>query len=628
MKISNHNLRLLIESVLLEGFKDDQDWVIKKAPELEDDIKSLKPVWIAWIISRFGDSGRNPRLPRENHPFEEALRSVIDFSKAFDRVATKWKSNETFRNDVEESILERAWKGRNIAPDIIPLLTSDEMELLMGLTEREKQDFKVNVSEEEMESDRVGKVGPWNLWMPTTRERSCKIAQYDPVTLKPKTTWCTARMAGSNAFYNYTGRPGVDMTLFYIIRDNPSDVNDWLSVGFVNGKPDLSGKDGWVSVNRDNRGLTPEKLRAALGEDLDEIMQVLTEKNKSLGGRHPAREKIETAARSIEGLKYLTQGLSKEDAEDMKLTVVREPNVSSEVLTALSNDVSEHVRVAVARNERTPPDALRKLTDDKIAARIVAVNPSAPPDALEKIVSGADEGAHYGVASNKNAPPEALRKLYHKTRPVESATLRNIASNPNLPEDLFFEMLERGGLTYSLLQNKNPPKGFLEEALKTASEYDRVQIAKNPGLSLDALASLANDKSWMVRVSVAENPRTPRAALESLLSDGNVRPLVASNPNLSADMLAQLASDPNTEVRANVARNAQTSPETLANLARDPEKAVRLGLITNKSTPIAVMQKLTKDRSRSIKQAALFALERRGEELNESRLRQLIRRMI
>ena len=628
MKISRHQLRTLVESIILEGFKDDQEWVIKKAPELEDDIKRLKPVWIAWLISRFGDSGRNPKLSKENHPFEEALRSVIDFSKVFDGVTTKWKSNENFRSDVEEAIPERVWKGRDITPEIIPLLTSDEMELLRDLTKREKQAFRVNVSEEEMESDRVGKVGPWNLWMPTTRERSCKIAQYDPRTLRPKTTWCTARMAGSNLFYSYVGRPGTDMTIFYIIRDDPSEVDDWLSVGFINGKPELKGQRGGVSVNRDNEGLTLEKLGAVLGEDLDKIMQVLTAKNKSLGGRHPAREKIETAARSIEGLRYLTQGLSKEDSEDMKLTVVREPNVSSEVLAALSNDASEHVRVAVARNERTPPDALRKLTDDKIAARIVAGNPSAPPDVLEKIVSGTDEGAHYGVSGNKNVPPETLRKLYRKTRPVESAILRNIASNPNLPEDLFYEIHRRGGLTYMLLKNQNPPKGFLEEVLKTAGEYDRAQVARSPAVSPDTLMSLGNDRSWLVRVAVAQNPRTPRSTFESLLSDGDVRPHVANNPSLPADMLAQLANDPSAMTRVNVARNENTPPETLTNLARDPDKEVRWGVVINKKTPIAALQKLAKDRSKTIKQDALQALTQRQAELNESRLRRLIRQML
>jgi hypothetical protein len=253
MLISESYLRQIIaESLLLEGFEDDRAYLIAAQPNHAVNISSLQPKWIAWLTARFGENATITDI----HPFEEVVESVSKFSKVFDSVAAKWKSNESFRKDVEEFLPDRRWKKSDITPQIIPLLTSDEMETLTGLATRDKQNFEINISEDEMESDRVGKVGPWNLWMPTTRERSCKIAQYHPVSLKPKTTWCTARMAGSNLFYNYVGQPGRDITLFYVIKDKPNKPNDWLSVGFVNGKPVLGGKNGSVSVNRDNMGLT------------------------------------------------------------------------------------------------------------------------------------------------------------------------------------------------------------------------------------------------------------------------------------------------------------------------------------------------------------------------------------
>jgi hypothetical protein len=173
------------------------------------------------------------------------------------------------------------------------------MVTIMGLAERKKSsvDFGQNI---DIEVDRVGKVGLWNLWMPTSMERSCKIAQYDPITRVPKTTWCTARTSGSNLFYHYVGRPDADIILFYIIKDNAEGVTDWLSIGYYNRKPDLKGTRGGLSVDRDNNGLTAEKLQNILGGDYDAIMLELAQKAKEMSGVHPAKEKVKADDGSLE----------------------------------------------------------------------------------------------------------------------------------------------------------------------------------------------------------------------------------------------------------------------------------------------------------------------------------------
>lgn len=262
--ISKFFLRRLVESVLLEGFKDDQRYLIEKYPDHTQDLEGLQPKWISWLTARFGERPKT----EETHPFEDAIVTIKNFSKKDAGLSVKYAAPGTeekpnvFKASVDEAFPpeDRSWKS----PTDVAQMTVDEMELILGLSERKKESFKTEVSEEEMESDRVGKVGPWNLWMPTTKERSCKIAGYDPVTRRPKTTWCTARMAGSNLFYNYIGRPGTNMTLFYVIKDNPADDKDWLSVGFINGEPVLEGEYGGISVDRANAGLTERSLRAAL----------------------------------------------------------------------------------------------------------------------------------------------------------------------------------------------------------------------------------------------------------------------------------------------------------------------------------------------------------------------------
>jgi len=416
MLISESSLRtIILETLLFEGFMDDQNTLAELYPEQKDKILSFNEKesrWIAWLTARFG---RNATI-KETQPFEEVIESVISFSKVFDAVATKWKSNETFRKDVETFLPDRSWKKYDITPQIIPLLTSDEMEVLKGLATREKQHFKINVSEEELESDRVGKVGSWNLWMPTTRERSCKIAQYDPVTLKPKTTWCTARMAGSNLFYHYVGQPGSETMLFYIIKDNPAGDEDWLSVGFVSGKPKLSDEDGDdnnISVDRANVGLTPERLKSILGQDYSQIMIALTKKDKSLGGVHPARKKIVDAAKSVEALRALIVGLSKDDANDLIYNVLEEPEISAEVLTILARSKNNNIANLALKNPQMPLAVLTLYVNDtdSVIRSAVARNINTPTPILKDLARDIDPKVRRAVADNINTPTPILKDL-------------------------------------------------------------------------------------------------------------------------------------------------------------------------------------------------------------------------
>jgi len=455
-----------VVSILFEGFKEDQRYLIEKYPEEQSKLSQLQPKWISWLISRFGENA----TIKEIHPFEEVIESVDRFSKVFDSVAAKWKSNESFRKDVEEFLPDRRWKKSDITPQIIPLLTSDEMETLTGLATRDKQNFEINISEEEMESDRVGKVGPWNLWMPTTRERSCKIAQYHPVSLKPKTTWCTARMAGSNLFYNYVGQPGRDITLFYVIKDKPNKPNDWLSVGFVNGKPVLGGRNGSVSVNRDNKGLTEKKLRSALGLYHDQIMIALTKKNKSLGGKHPARAKIIDAAKNIEAFDSMTAGLSKSDSTDLINVILNEPDIGEEVWTRIAQNQDPAIRRTVADKTSTPAAAFFILAKDKdrTVLRGVAQNASTPAKVLIDLAGSEDEFARLDVAKNPKSPAEALAIIV-SNKNADLFELKFAAENPNVSNETLKILVTKESLVSKIatsVLNWRKKKGLSEQIFR------------------------------------------------------------------------------------------------------------------------------------------------------------------
>ncbi len=503
--------------------------LIEKFPNLENAIGTIADhrkagsTLIKWLFSRFIEESAV-----EVHPIEDAIASIKSFASSFEKIESKWRSSPEFKKSISKFFGAPEWAYENSILTVIPFMTSDQIDKLPGLASRGKQDIEVNVSEEEMESDRVGKVGPWNLWMPTNRERSCAIAQYDPVTLEPKTTWCTARMAGSNLFYNYTGRPGADMTLFYVIKDNPESNEDWLSVGFINGKPSLDGKDGGISVDRANNGLIPGTLRSILGPHHEKIMEILAQKNKSLGGKHPARQKIIDATQSIEAFHHIMKGLSKTEAMDMRELIAQEENISPDVLDELANTKTdnEYFLAFIAQNPNTPPAALARMAAERgqYIEEWVARHPNTPPETLE-MLAGRKEfheyNVRYGVALNPNTPPKALRILARD----EIENIRALVANRkdgSVPDDVFDLLADdrEEGVLSAVALNEAAPDYVLSRLARSGFLGVRELVAANRGKNaVKALEHLAYDRDRDVRIAVAKNTRTPIKTLEMLAAD-------------------------------------------------------------------------------------------------------------
>lgn len=121
-----------------------------------------------------------------------------------------------------------------------------------------------------------------------------------------------------------------------------------------------------------------------------------------------------------------------------------------EVLLELAADADGEVRACVARNPRTPPEALARIaaaedsdyytlemvaanprTPEEVLERLagfehhsqwqvrmgVASNPSAPPRLLERLAGDADEWVRFYVRENANTPAEARRRLADEPPP-------------------------------------------------------------------------------------------------------------------------------------------------------------------------------------------------------------------
>lgn len=226
-----------------------RDIFTAKYPQV--DFGGLSEDYLSWLKVRYID---------ELSEVDEVIYSIdkaLTILKNFSRIQNKWKSNLDFRKKLSSEGFE----------DIssIKSLSLDEMEKIISL---DTSGLTVQVHGVRLqEGEYLGKFGEWNLWLPYTKESSAKIAGYNPVTYDSDTEWCTAITRGSNLFYNYVGK---DSFLFYIIKDNPSGDEDWLTLGvLIRGSEvvfDFTGKDGGLSVNRINEGLTEEDYSRILGE--------------------------------------------------------------------------------------------------------------------------------------------------------------------------------------------------------------------------------------------------------------------------------------------------------------------------------------------------------------------------
>ena len=241
MHLTESRLRKLIESILAEGFKDDSEFLSVK---YDYPVESLTPKHVQWLMPRFGDNASIP----PGHSFSDVIDVLNTFIKESGVLSSKYRDNETFRSDIDRAFPAKKWAS----PADFLTMSSDDMVKILDMSKKKKQRFEIN-DMSLPESDRIGKIGEWNIWLPSSRENSCKIAGFDPITMKPKTDWCTARTGGSNLFYNYVAG---DIFLFYVIKDNPAQANDWISLGYKDKKLLLPSEHGGYSVNRDNSGLT------------------------------------------------------------------------------------------------------------------------------------------------------------------------------------------------------------------------------------------------------------------------------------------------------------------------------------------------------------------------------------
>ena len=525
MLLTEARLRTLIRNILLEGARED---AAALAAQLEGDnyslpaLRSLTPRWIVWLADRY---------LRKKYPVYDSLPDVLPLVSEFESKAkaisekylsaVKSEDNKQFKTAVDLAFPpeSRGWQN----PSDATKMSSSDLSLLLSLYRRKKQRYDVDRSDVSWQKDKVGQFGPWSLYFPTSQENSINIAGADPVTLKPYTTWCTARTDGSNLFYQYVASEDI---IFYAIDESKpaTDPHSRISLGYTKNHEDededrdedrdedktmrlyAGGENGSITVDAKNDGLVMSDLKRIFGEHLAPINDAALRVINRHGEKHPSNKILDDAAKDVTKFKKILSNLSDREAGWMVGCILgkrhgRSP--SSEVLAFAARHKIRGARMAAAESSHTPLESLLILANDKdlYVLRDLAGNRNTPPEILDRLASHESEIVDYALLLNPNTQASTIRRIDDNDR--KNSLDSNKVYHKNTPPDVLDKVFDR------------------LPSMKSSSIVRR-QLAKHANTRVDTLERLLSDEDDEVREAAIMNVNTPYAsahcaALEILL---------------------------------------------------------------------------------------------------------------
>lgn len=303
----------------------------------------------------------------------------------------------------------------------------------------------------------------------------------------------------------------------------------------------IMGDDGWIYLTDYCDDLDPEDGGQKPEESYEDFIDRIEDFNSE-----QIREAIDKAEQMLKE-KIVDESIGREaliaelDKIKNKCAVAKD-SINKTILAELAKDQNENVRFFVAKNPNTPLEVLAELAKDQLndVRREVAKNPNTSAEILSDLAKDQDGGIRYYAADNRHIPPEVLAEL---AKDQHVSVRRCVAGNSTSPETLS----------------------------KLAQDQDkdvRFYVAMNRHTSSQVLSDLAKDQEYRVRRCVAENWHTPPEVLTELAKDQNedVRLGVAKNPNTLSNILSSLTKDLYSPVRDRAEQNlsrrqAEDSPE-------------------------------------------------------------------
>jgi hypothetical protein len=516
MLLTERAIRQLIYNILLEGVREDADalrTLLTDAPAALRQFEplSMKPKWVNWLADRYV---RNKYLADDT--LEDALPVVAAFAAADAAISQKYGSNLQFKTAVDTSFppSERKW---NNPADAAAMSTAD-MDTLLTIYRRPKDKLGIDREDTSWERDEVGTFGPWKLYFPRNQQNSINIAGADPVTHRPYTTWCTARTSGENLFYSYTSH---SIMLFYAINTEapPQNQKSRISLGFNNGKLDVSGEYGGMTVDAANKGLKTAELKRIFGGYYASIIARAEEVIAKHGGKHPAEAEFNAAAKDPVKFNSMLKGLGDFEAGNMADRIF-DVRPSPEVIAAAIRHKSPDVRVAVVTRKDTPEDIMVKLAGDpdaRVRAKLVAKE-HLPEALVVRLAGDPDANVRMNVSKRFVLSKDIMATL---SRDPDARVRSSIGAKLDLPADIVVKFAEDpdAGVRAGITSRLDLPADIVVKLAEDPDVRVRTQMTSAGGLPVDSIIKLARDPVDQVREFIAYRSDLPEYIKAELARD-------------------------------------------------------------------------------------------------------------
>jgi hypothetical protein len=623
MKITTEQISRLVRRILLEGYQNDLKELQQRYPN-EARALANPPLIVNGQPSKWFKNWLVPRFltgqVKEDFALNHAINSVQSYTQNEPALKTAF-GQPVFKESLNAAFPPRFRLNNLDNPLSLTVREMDKiLEVFYEYNEKKNDRLGIDYDAVNIEGDRLGKIGPWNIWMPTTRENSCAIVRVrDPETGKMRPSpcaWCTTRTKESNLFYNYVESKETNIVLYYIIKDNPEiydeENEDFISIGFENEEMVANGETASITVSCDNTGLTEKDLKRIFGVNYTSIINLLTKKTEEIGGQLPEKTKMLEAMESLEGLNYFVKGNSREERADVALRILNSghdgnyinPDVEKACFEYAADSKKSHILSKIIKMDNCPPFILEKIfytdNDDlnfeafkhknfpetiknnweflinhknKKLENWVAQNPNCPPKILEKINI---EKYQNVLAQNPNCPPEIFKKLLNNN--ASNILLQNdIAKNPSCPQYIFKKIINISNVYEVLLNiagNKNATTKILKKLL-----FDLKNKNITPHYSSRYRTPSENENKIYIMIKIAENPNCTSQILDKLSDKENINNEYSFNK---------------TQLLTSIAKNHKCLPPTLEKLIDYNDYDVNKVITKNPNITIEIFEKLIK----------------------------------
>lgn len=230
--------------------------------------------------------------------------------------------------------------------------------------------------------------------------------------------------------------------------------------------------------------------------------------------------------------------------------IAEHPNTTGSVLEKLAEHEHFEADCRIAKHPKTPSNVLAKLAELYITKwrsrggllETIAENPNTPVSALELVAKEVPTKGIYGVRFAVAKNPNTALKILEKLAWVKDDLVqRAVAVHPNTSERLLMQIaisqvstwdrrilppdmtLEQVAveITQHLLcvQQPNTSVDIFEQFVAHRWDAVRLAIAMNQNAPEHILDKLSKDQEFIIRIQVAENPKTPIAIRQRLTQE-------------------------------------------------------------------------------------------------------------